>query len=147
MVANKLAERIHLVLDWRGWSAREWADRAGLSPNTVNAFLRRARANPQAALRSPILSALAKAASLDQAWLLSGEGEPEIQLPTLRGKDARGIVEAIAVADGVAPEILDRYRALRSEKGRPLLYWMARLLEITVSLASEPKTLPTARAR
>lgn len=70
-----LPDRIRWVLDATGMSAREWSKRAGLSHAVLSEYMRRARADENASIKLPQLTALARAAGVSLAWLADGEGE------------------------------------------------------------------------
>jgi hypothetical protein len=72
-------DRMQFVLDTKGWSAREWARRAGLKEEGhVGGLIRRMKKAP-ARLAGDIgtYAKLADAASVSLDWLVLGRGQPD----------------------------------------------------------------------
>lgn len=71
------AERFRQIMDWTGWSAREWARRAGLREEShVNRLISRLENEPDAAVNVDTLARLADAAKVSLDWLWLGRGLP-----------------------------------------------------------------------
>lgn len=81
ITGKTIGERLRLFLMWEGLTAKEVAERSGLSESTILNYMN----NPE---RSPIaekLAEIAKAIPINLHWLLTGEGDPYY-----RGESARG---------------------------------------------------------
>lgn len=75
-VVDSVRERVKLVLERTGWSQRELARRAELpSKSHVSLILTKLGEN----VRPETLRAIAKAANVSEAWLLTGSGSPDLQ--------------------------------------------------------------------
>lgn len=145
-----LAERLEQVLEWKGWSAREWARLAGLAEEThVTQIIRRFRRSPDSAtVDASTLAALARAANVSLDWLWFGRGlptspgidlEPDPKYPT------RGIAVAAARLYGFRSEAIARVMAEdRFDDDPGLDYWRARL---EAENAAATPSLPPAKRR
>lgn len=74
---STLADRVRWILKRRGLTQRELSEKAELSHSYLSAYFARAKADATASMRSPELTALAKAGNVSQHWLSTGEGSPE----------------------------------------------------------------------
>lgn len=72
-----LEERLRSVMKSKGWTQREWPEKAGLSHGAISSFFSRAQKDPDATMHGSALKKLATAADISLAWLVSGEGEPD----------------------------------------------------------------------
>ena len=125
-----LAERIRWVLVHDlVENARQWSIAAGLTPQHVHTFLKRAELNAAADMERGTVEALATAARVAPAWLLTGEGmaplkstlAPEQQVTRDDRYANRASVHAKALATGwYAPEALRRLLAVRLQSATDL---------------------------
>lgn len=82
-MAGTVADRVRQILKRTGWSQRELARRAGLSPGAVGWIL----AHPDRPSETTTLQGFASAAGVSLAWLTTGEGSPDADDDT-RGPSA-----------------------------------------------------------
>jgi len=75
---STLIERIEEVRKARGWSEREWCERATLSHGTISFFRRRLKEDPAASMNRASLDALARAADVNIKWLRTGQGPRDV---------------------------------------------------------------------
>lgn len=78
-----LNERLGLARAHARLTVREWATKAGLSPNHVSTLQSRLRREPDARFEAKTIAALARAAGVSLRWLATGDGPMfEEPLPT-----------------------------------------------------------------
>lgn len=135
-MARTLIDRMDEVLAARGWSEREWMDRANASHGTVSALRRRLASNPQAKMNAHTLRSLASAAGVSETWLRTGHGTrdlatgvpshasdapptPYVIPPSQPAFVAESGVVSVRVAPGAAPRFtfgaLERWNELETE--------------------------------
>lgn len=72
----ELAKRFELVLAQKGWSARSWAERAGLSsPGHVSTIIANAKKGKSKDVSFAVFRALADVADVPVDWLATGRGD------------------------------------------------------------------------
>ena len=87
---DTVRDRVGWILTRTGWSQRELAKRAGLAPSHISLIMTRLGDD----VRPSTIKAIAAAASVSEAWLLTGTGDPEV-------------VPHVEEASGPAPEEYD----------------------------------------
>lgn len=70
---ENLRDRVRLVLERTGWSQRELARQAGLAGSHISLIMTRLGEN----VRPETLRAIAAAAKVSEAWLITGRGSPD----------------------------------------------------------------------
>lgn len=114
MSTSTLLSRIEEVCRERGWTEKEWCERAELNASTLSKFRERATDDPHATMQKTSFRALANAAEVNERWLRLGDVPREI----VRGQPPRpyaapgsspsfGVSDvAIRVRAGEVPELV-----------------------------------------
>ncbi len=143
---STLNERIKEVCDARGWTEKEWCERAQVSPSALSKYRSRAENDVKASMQRTTLRLLADAAGVHELWLRRGEGPRDLETaPVLVDASALNGV-TLRVRPGEAPqavygalarwpEIEERARALRPL--HPAWVW-DRIASIPLFLRVEP---------
>lgn len=71
---DTVRDRVGWILKRTGWSQRELAKRASLAPSHISLIMTRLGED----VRPTTIKAIASAANVSEAWLLTGVGDPEI---------------------------------------------------------------------
>jgi hypothetical protein len=75
-VGTTLADRLRMILDHKGWSARRLGREAGIAQTHPAAVIAKFDADPDASVETSTVEAMARAAGVSRDWLLTGRGEP-----------------------------------------------------------------------
>jgi hypothetical protein len=119
------------VLEWTGWSGREWARRAKLKEeNHVNLIMQRLRDDAKATVDAKTLIALADAADVSLDWFARGIGSPQGHKIEPDGKyPSRSLALAAARLIGVDRGILDEVRKMADLAADPgAHFWLHQIL-------------------
>jgi len=137
-VVTTLPERIKKILDTQGISARELGRRAGFKSSQLSVQVRNLESDPGAiTLRS--LKAIAAAAHVSLAWLVTGEGE---ELETALTSPSRDAAAIQAQDDGVWVEAVRSVlaEALTDETApKPVAWWVLRMQTREIEMIDEAK--------
>jgi len=117
---STLLQRLEMLVERAGVSQRERSRRAGLTDVHVGQLMRRLKASPNASFETKTLQAIAGAAGVSAAWLLTGDGSPDSDdatrapsttddpEPILRNVPGWATVVAIDTAEhAITPEEID----------------------------------------
>jgi transcriptional regulator with XRE-family HTH domain len=134
-----LSERIAWLLTHKGWSQRDLAKEAGLSPNYISLLVKGARGGTRG-LTLATAKKIANAAGVDVQWVLEGVGEPVPGVGT--GPVPHALAQALALLEGrIAPQVR---MALQAEVPHPewsVREWLDRGLELQAMYDSLPQDL------
>ncbi len=131
-----LKDRIDLILESRGWSARAYARESGVGHSYI-ALLHKGKRGARGP-STAILEKLSKAAGVDVEWLRTGKGEPGGGLilpgcPPPEGSEPYpNRAQALALLKGLAaPQVEEALRQEKPSKGDlSLEKWLERAREL-----------------
>jgi transcriptional regulator with XRE-family HTH domain len=125
-----LSQRIAWILTTKGWSQRDLAGRAKVSPNYISLLIKGDRGSRGLTLVTA--QKIASAAEIDVRWLLSGEGEPLPGAGAQPGfQDPPALVQALTLlGDRVAQPVRVALRAERPTEPWDVREWIARAKEL-----------------
>ena len=122
--------RIESILERQGISARELSRRAGLGETQVGMVIARYRKNPNAEVTLVTLQAIARAANVSPAWLLTGDGSPDGELVLVRDDRYPNRAAAAAFMRGQVSEAAIRRvlsMQLQADDDPPAKWWADRM--------------------
>lgn len=137
------------VLEARGLSARGLSLQSGLSQSHVGQI---ARGKLGAGVGGDILARIAKAAGIDAAWLITGEGHPEpgAVVPESDPLPRRTLAAELAREDGVHDAAIQSVLIEAPEEGaaaRSTLWWAWRMRAREYDMLRRDPDPPPATAR